>query len=95
MCPALPPCQVALLVERADLERASSRIVVRELLASCVLRPLLLYFTPYVRMVFWGRADVAREPMRSTCINEEHQPGHPFPPPPTASSTPTACSTRC
>ena len=39
--------QVGVLLDRADLARTSTRVVARELLAACVLRPLMMYFTPY------------------------------------------------
>eukprot|EP00887_Chlorella_sp_A99_P005446 scaffold1.g5446.t1 len=40
---------VGLLLDPADFQRKPTRVVVRELFASCVLRPLLTFFTPYVR----------------------------------------------
>jgi hypothetical protein len=38
---------VSLVLPQQERDLAISRSVVRELLAACVLRPLMTYFTPY------------------------------------------------
>ena len=34
-------------MDKSDFERPIVRLIVRELLASCVFKPLMGYFTPY------------------------------------------------
>ena len=38
---------MAYLADVEDLKRPAARVVCRELLAACVLRPLLMWATPY------------------------------------------------
>ena len=38
---------VSYLLDPGDLQRTPTRVVARELLAACVLRPLMMWATPY------------------------------------------------
>ena len=38
---------VAYTLDRSDLQRAATRVITRELLAGVVLRPLMMWMTPY------------------------------------------------
>ncbi len=43
----------AFVLERSDSSKTMVRSVARELLASCVLRNLMFYFTPYTLNKVW------------------------------------------
>ena len=46
----------ALLLDRADLQRPPTRVICRELLAGAVLRPLMMWCTPYYANKVGGQA---------------------------------------
>ena len=63
---------VAYLLQLPDLQHTAPRVVCRELLAACVLRPLLMYATPY----YANKAlyAVLQEARQVRCSKHQHLP---------------------